>query len=249
MKCAALWVCSWALALSASVAFAPRSFGADARAPDPKDEPTLMCERGKALLSEDFSGSTLPAAWKVAKGKWNVSDGFVKGTEQASDMHAAVLAHELKTHDLIGQISFRLDGAKSMAFSLNNAKGHVSRVTITPAGLALQKDKAGKTSDDKPALLGRVASPIQAGEWHTLLVEVHGKDMVVSIDGGAKALAGSHDGIDVDKTSLHFPASGDSISIAHVRVWEAGAVKGDWEATKLKLEAGKGKAAAASAQK
>src|SRR4051812_13574758 len=90
------------LALSSLIGFVPVSRGADGKAPpEAKDQATVMCERGKAVLSEGFAGSTLPADWKVAKGKWEVSNDTLKGVELASDMHPAVVRKDLKTHDLI----------------------------------------------------------------------------------------------------------------------------------------------------
>src|SRR4051812_28909960 len=132
-----LWVMLAGLSIGI---FAPGATAEDAKPPEAKDQPTLMCERGKSLLSEDFSGSTLPAEWKVAKGKWAVAEDVLKGTEVATDMHAAVVRRDLKAHDLVAQFSFKLDGGKSTAFSLNNAKGHVCRVTINANGFAIAKD-------------------------------------------------------------------------------------------------------------
>lgn len=240
------------LALIALAALAPVLSRGDApkAPPEAKEQPTVMCERGKQILSQDFAGSTLPADWKVAKGKWEVADGVLKGTEVAADMHAAVIRTDLKAHDFIAQVSFKLDGAKQTAFSINNAKGHVCRAVVTPTFLAISKDKAGKNTDDKPAALGRKTLTLAPGEWHTLVVEVHGKDLVASVD-GQTTIYGSNDGVDVEKGNFGFPVSGDSASFAHVRVWEAGAMKGDWEANKKKYEAPapKAKGAAASAAK
>jgi hypothetical protein len=44
--------------------------------------------------------------------------------------------------------------------------------------------------------------------------------MTASLD-GKQIIAGSNDDIDVEKTSLGFPTTGDGVSIKEVRVWEA----------------------------
>jgi hypothetical protein len=160
-------------------------------------------------------------------------------------MHAAVLQHPLKMHDIVAQFSFKLDGGKMTAFSLNDTHGHVCRAVVNPAGFALQKDKANKTSTDKPQALDRSAGAIKPGEWHTMVVEVRGKEMLATLDGGQRVAFGANDGIDVDKTVLAFPVSGDSVQIAHVRVWEA-KPKADWDATKAKLQAAKSNQASSS---
>jgi hypothetical protein len=206
---------SIALAILASLSMARLVSADDAAAGSaPK------CEKGKILLSEDFPGSALDKAWATPKGTWQVEDGVLKGVEKAEDNHPAVVRHELKTHDLIGEFAFRFDGGKMLGFSLNNQKGHVCRVTITPALITLQKDKPSKDSADKPAMLAKEKVELRPGEWHTMLVIVCGKEMAVTLDGKQLA-SGSNDGVDVDKTSLAFPTTGDGTSIKQVRVWEA----------------------------
>jgi hypothetical protein len=208
----------------------------------PPEVKTLMADKGKTLTTDSFATEMSPD-WKVAKGTWAIVDGALKGTEKAEDMHAAVLRRELKTHNLIAHYSFRFDGGKSTSFSLNDPKGHVCRVAITPAGFGLNKDKAGKTSTDKPASLDKVAMPFKAGEWYSITIELCGKDFVASVDDAHVAI-GSHDGLDVDKTVVSFPVSGDGVSIKDLTIWEA-TQKSDWEQTKAKLMAGREKRAEA----
>ena len=49
-------------------------------------------------------------------------------------------AHNVAFHDAIIQCSFKFDGAKVFSLSINDAKGHVCRVTITPTSLVVKKD-------------------------------------------------------------------------------------------------------------
>ena len=220
---------------------------ADEAAAKPADElAPLLAEKSKAVVSDDFAGSSLGEEWKVAKGDWHVADGVLKGVEKAEDNHPAVLRRDLATHDLIAQFSFRFDGGKMTAFSLNNSKGHVCRVQITPAFIAVQKDKPNAKSEEKPALLDKEKVEIKPGEWHTILIEVSGKDMVASLDGKTVAY-GSNDGVDVDKTTIAFPVAGDGVSFKQVRVWEAIPPK-DHEAAWKKLEASHPKQPSAAAQ-
>jgi hypothetical protein len=107
-----------------------------------------------------------------------------------------------------------------VAFSLNNEKGHVCRVTITPTMVTLHKDKPKKDSDEKAAVLGREKVSLEPGQWHTMLVTVCGKHMAASLD-GKPIVAGENDGIDVDKTALAFPTTGDGVSLKKIRVWKA----------------------------
>lgn len=199
----------------------------------------LMAERGALLLKEDFTSSPLGAEWKTLKGTWEMVGGAIKGSERTADQHAGVLAREVKCHDLIAQFDFKLAGARSMAFSLNSAKGHVCRVTITPTGFIVQKDKTGKNSEDKSARLDTVNVVITSGEWHTMLVEVCGKEMVACMDGQQTGF-GTHEGIDVDKTSIRFPVGGEAVFLRNLRLWEAHPAAG-WEAKKKELESARSK--------
>ncbi|MGC4001102.1 MAG: hypothetical protein QM767_28050 [Anaeromyxobacter sp.] len=69
--------------------------------------------------------------------------------EKAEDNHPAVIRRDLAAKDFIAKFSVRFDGGKLAAFSINNSKGHVSRLRLMPNLIGLNKDKAGKNSDDK----------------------------------------------------------------------------------------------------
>jgi len=206
---------SMAFAILASLFIAPLVSAEDVA---PADAP--RCEKGKVLLSEDFPGNALDKSWTTPKGTWQVEDGVLKGVEKAEDHHPAVVRRELKAHDLIGEFAFRFDGGKLLAFSLNNQKGHVCRVAITPVLITLSKDKPGEKSPEKAAVLAKEKVDLKPGEWHTMVVTVCGKQMAATLDGKPLA-SGSNDGIDVDKTSLGFPIAGEGASIKQVHVWEA----------------------------
>ncbi len=207
------------------------AWGQDAQPEPRRDLTTHLCVRGKSLFGDDFSGSELPAGWKTAKGKWIVADGALKGSEVAEDNHAAVIKRALPFHNIVVQFSFKFEGAKRAALSMDG-KGHVCRVNLTPQGFALQRDVA-KDSGEKPAVLGKGALDFKAGEWHTMLVEVLGKEMLAQVDDKVFAF-GEHTGIDQEKASIGFPVSGESVVFDDVRAWEA-QPNPDWAANKQKL--------------
>ena len=203
----------------------------DAKPEPRKDLATNLCVRGKPLFADDFAGTDLPAGWKVAKGKWTVADGVLKGSELAADMHAAVIKRALPFRNIVVQYSFKFEGAKRTALSMDG-KGHVCRVTLTPQGFALQRD-AAKDSGEKPTVLGKGTIEFKPGEWHTLLIEVQGKEMLAQVDDKVFAF-GEHEGIDVDKASIGLPTGGESVIFDDVRAWEA-QPNPDWPAAKAKL--------------
>jgi hypothetical protein len=215
------------------IAAAAASFGVTAFAADASNEPkTLLAERGSLLFSDDLNAA--PAKeWRVAKGKWEAVDGALQGQEVPEDKHPAVIRHELKFQNAIFQFSFKLDGAKQAALSINDAKEHVCRVMIRPDGFIVQKDSHDHGASDKAVVFKNVSTPIKAGEWHTLVVEILGQEMLASIDGD-KVGFGENELIGTQKANFGLVISGQTASIKNLRVWEALPNK-NWAENKAKL--------------
>lgn len=193
---------------------------------------TLMCERGKLLISEDFD-KPLGPAWKAAKGKWEVANGALRGEELPADKHGAVVRTNVKLRNVVVQYSFKLDGAKMTTFSINDAKGHNSRVLINGESFTARKDDHDHAGPDQAVLLQTVKTPVAAGEWHTLVIEIHGGEFLARLNGKQVAY-GSHEQIDVAKTNVGLTVAGASASFKELRIWEA-TPKSDWASTKAKL--------------
>lgn len=217
-------------ALAATLACTP--FMLFAQAPD-KDLTPVMTTRGKLVCTEDFAAENLPPEWKVAKGTWTVVDGALRGVELPADNHAAVIRRPLDLQNAMVQFAFRFDGGKTVHLSLNDAKGHVCRVTITPTGFELKKDKPSKNSTEAPASIAKRDLALEKGRWYTMLVEFSGDEMLAQIDDAHHAF-GSQPGIGRAKNNLGFPVSGDSVSVDRLRVWEA-TPNPDWASEKAKL--------------
>ena len=227
--------------LAASTVFSLPTSRADE--PAKKDQAPVFCEKGKQLAADDFASGALGKDWRIAKGKWEVKDGAVRGDELASEKHAAVLRHDLAVHNLIAEFSFRFDGGKGLSFGLNSTEGHVCRAKIMPTLLQVTRDKPNEKSTEKAAVLDTQILDLKPGEWHTAMVEVGGKTIVCTIDGKVVAF-GSHDGIDVDKSIFAFPVVGEGISLKSIRGWE-GKLPADPAAALKKLEALHAKTASA----
>jgi len=177
-----------------------------------------LSDRGKLLFSDDFNGSALEAGWSKGPGNWEVAGGALKGAERTEDHHAAVRRHPLQYHDAIFEFAFRFDGAKAVHLSINNKDGHVCRLIITPKSMELRTDKP-KNLDIKPEKLASVETPISAGGWHKVVVEVRGKRMTAQLD-GKQTISGESEHVDVPKGDFGFPVSGVSASIDYVRVYD-----------------------------
>ncbi|MBA4188335.1 MAG: hypothetical protein C0467_10050 [Planctomycetaceae bacterium] len=199
---------------------------------------TLMATTGKVVLVDDLNAA-LGKEWKTAKGKWELTDGVIRGAELKTDMHGAVARHNVTVKDAVIEFSIKLDGTKQTSLSLNGSKGHISRVVVRPTGLSVQKDdQDGKDGPDKAVVLDTVDVAVKAGEWHTIVVELRGPDILATLDGKHSAY-GSHAAIDAEKTNLGFTVAGESASFRGLRVWDVTGTQKDWDATRAKLLADK----------
>lgn len=191
-----------------------------------------MCQTGELVLQEDFAGP-LGKPWRIAKGKWEHTDGSVQGSELKSDNHGAVIRTNLKIHDLIASYEFRLEGARVTTFSINDAKGHNSRLIIRPTGLMARKDDHDHKGPDKAVLLETVKADLDDGKWHEVVIEINGPEFLASVDGKQIAY-GSHEAIDVDKTNIGLTVSGQSVSFRNLKIWKA-TEKPEWKKTRGSL--------------
>ncbi len=188
----------------------------------PKDAPqTIMLTPGTLLVAEPLN-QPMGKEWFAKPGKWEIIDGVTRGSERSEDMHGAVRRREVKFTSAVVSYQFRLDGAKMTTLSMNAEKGHVCRVKINADGFSVVRDK-DKVKNDKPA----------PKEWHTMVVEMNGKDMLARLDGKEIAF-GSHDGIAVLKASVGFTVQGESVSFKNLRVYE-GTLKDDWQKIRDRL--------------
>jgi hypothetical protein len=205
----------------------------------PAPPQTYMVERGKGMVADEFKQK--PASpWKVGKGRWEIIDGRLRGSELKADMHGATLRRDVSFKNAVIQYSFRLDGARQTSLSINGTKGHLCRVVITPNGFTVQKDSTDHGATNKAEVLERKAVAIKPGVWHTLVVELNGKEMLACLDGEHVAY-GSHDAIANAKGNVGLTVAGDGCSFKDFVMCEA-EPKSGWEETKAKLLASRGKA-------
>ncbi|MBI3877625.1 MAG: hypothetical protein HY300_16975 [Verrucomicrobia bacterium] len=214
-------------ALLSILFLAAASFAAD----QPADRPTTMSERGRLLFSDDFAGDAPKPEWGQLKGKWAVANGALRGTEVETDNHAAVTRNRFDYRNAVFQFTFKLDGCKTASLSLNNQEGHVCRVILTAKDFTVQRDKPNKNTDAKAAKLDTKEAKLADGQWHTMVVEVVGGQMLAKLDDKVVAF-GEHPGIDADKKDFGFTVTGSSLLVKRVRVWEA-APKKDFDKKKL----------------
>ena len=175
--------------------------------------------RGKVLVSDDFSGPELQKPWKALKGAWKISDGVLTGSEIAEDKHAAVIRRPLKFTNAAFEIPFQLNGAKTFHLSINDKGGHLCRVSIDPKGFVLRRDKPNAKSEVKAVVLARHAMAIESGKWYTLQVEISGTKFTARVGDGHVASA-EHPDLGGEKLDIGLPVSGQSAAFKYVHAWE-----------------------------
>ena len=198
----------------------------------PADSNTKMVTIDKAVL-EDSLIKGFGDGWKTAKGKWDNVDGSIKGSEVKADMHGAVSRHDASFNDGVISFNFKLEGAKGISLSLNATKGHICRVAIKSSGFSVVKDSQDKKAGDKAMVLASSDIEIKAGEWHSMVLELHGPNMLATLDGKTTIL-GTHPAVEKPKANIGFTVSGESASFRDLKVF-SGTLSKDWDKTKDSL--------------
>jgi hypothetical protein len=222
---------------------------------------TLMTVRGKLLVSEDFAGPPPPFTGKPAgfasgfegwrynagpttgkSGMWKMADGCFTGTESPEAHHPATASYGMKFKDAIIQCEVRLNDVpaegrqyRSFFVKATDAKDYVCAVfgsTSSMNALAYDNEHSDPKTKQRtkfPAV--SVAIPSKLGEWHTVVLEIKGDELVATVDGKSVTLRSPLVG--ADKHSIMLGAATEA-SFRHLRVWEA-LPNPDWEKNKAVL--------------
>ena len=94
------------------------------------DKP-LLAIPGKVIYESKLDAA--PAApWLMPKGKWELAEGVWRGSEKPEDKHGAVARLPNKLADYVIEYEFKFEGGKAHSLSINAAKEHMARISITP---------------------------------------------------------------------------------------------------------------------
>ena len=224
---------------------------------------TLMTLRGKLLVSEDFTPPLAPVTGKPVgfasgftgwrynsgpvggkSGQWKTTDGCFTGVESPSANHPATASFGFQFTDAIIQCEVRLNDVpdegrkyRSLFVKATDVKDYVISLSIGPGGLFLTPYDAERinpaTKQREKGTTNRVPSQVKLNEWHTVVLEIKGNEVVGTLDGKSTTL--SNPLISVAKHSIMLGA-GTEASFRHLRVWEA-LPNPDWAAAKAALQA------------
>jgi hypothetical protein len=202
-----------------------------------KPPQSLMLLPKEQILAENFS--ELPTKpWNLAKGEYQINDGVLKVSEKPSDNHGAVIRVPVKLTDAIISYDIKLDGGKNTTLSINDPKGHNSRVSISMKAMQVRKDSHDHGQNDKAELLDQGPVEIKQGEWHNVTVELHDAEIVAALDGQVVAF-GEHSSINVEKSNVGLTVGGkenEAVSFRNFQIW-SGTPNPEWDARKKELRA------------
>jgi Domain of Unknown Function (DUF1080) len=204
------------------------TLGAFAEAVNP---PTLMTERGTLVYSSDLN-APFDAGWKIAKGDWKVVDGVLNGAQLAADNHGAVARYAMTFKDIIIQYDVKLGAGKATSLSINDAKGHICRISLTPKGFTATKDDHDHDGPNKDVTLGTQTLKSDVNAWHTVLLELRGAELLARVDD--QVIVRQNPEIDVTKANFGLTVSGQGVQFRNLRVWEA-LPNASWAETRAKL--------------
>lgn len=227
----------------------------------PADEfPTLMTQRGRLLVDQDFSAPLKPFdgksngfasgfdgwRWNAVPrgGKWAVENGVFTGRETPEVKHPATASYGFRYKDVVIQCEVRMNNVpmngrryRSLSLRTVDAKDYVCSIHMSEGGFRISKDDNDHGGPDKAVPLGEFKIPLKLDEWHTVVFEILGEEMVGTVDG--HSLTGTHPLIGTEKHSLMF-VMGVEGSVRNLKVWEA-LPSPEWPARRAKLKEKKGK--------
>ncbi|MBE2282055.1 MAG: hypothetical protein IAE77_01190 [Prosthecobacter sp.] len=228
-----------------------------------EDPATLMTTRGKRLACEDFAAAPAPftgkpvgfasgfSGWRYNSsatggkgGRWEIANGEFRGIETPGANHPATASLGMTFQDAIIQCEVRLNDVpdegrkyRSLFVKATDAKDYVISLSLGQGGLFLTPYDADKinpaTKQREKGSTVKLLKPIKLNEWHTVVLEIRGDEVVGTLDGQSITLSNSL--IGAAKHSLMLGAGTDA-SFRKLRVWEA-LPNAAWEKNKAKLTA------------
>jgi hypothetical protein len=202
---------------------------------------TLMTTRGETLLEDNLSA--ISNDWKAGKGTWKMVDGALQGSELTAQKHVATYRRSLLFQDAVIQFQFKLDGAKQITLSINDATGHLARVLVQANGFQARKDDHDHAGEDRAVMFNDVKTPLEADRWYGMMIELHGQEMLARLTGDAneavaqmKVSLGTQAALAGPKANIGLTVSGSSASFKNLKVFKA-TQNPAWASTKGTLEA------------
>ena len=207
--------------MKTSLAFLLAAVSSAAFAADPAPPQTRLAQIEKLELADSFAGTALGSQWKAGKGKWEVTDGVLRGSELAADKHGAVIRLPFKLQNIVIAYDVKLDGAKTTSLSINGPKDHLARIIVAPNRFIVQRDDQDHEGPDKAIVFLTKPVELAPGTWHTVVLEMVGDKMVGTLDGKITGEGSDPTFAAKEKMSPGFTVAGESASFRNVRIYTA----------------------------
>jgi hypothetical protein len=177
-------------------------------------------------------------------GRWEIANGEFSGIETPGANHPATASFGMTFQNVIIQCEVRLNNVpdegrkyRSLFVKATDAKDYVISLSLGQGGLFLTPYDADKinpgTKQREKGTTVKLLKPIKLNEWHAIVLEIQGDEVVGTLDGQSITL--SNRLIGNAKHSLMLGA-GTEASFRKLRVWEA-LPKAEWQKNKAKLSA------------
>ena len=192
--------------------------------PDPKKkeaaEPKVwMCKKGELLWHETFEGTAFSKDWHKGLGEWGVESGQLRGAEAPADKHHAYCSRDVADPNAVLQFTFKLDGAQWLG-GFFDGKEHVSALSLSADAIRIRR-MSGIGPSSKSTEVDWTKVKLDDGQWHTVVWEVCGDEMVATVDDQHMALAKA-EGLSMERLHLELnTAGGKSAFFKDVKVWRA----------------------------
>lgn len=220
---------------------ATRSFAEN----DPK---TLLCTRGKILVSEDFQQSLPPftgtpkgfasgfEGWRFnggptggKGGRWEVVENSFHGIESPDAKHPATASYGIQCQDIVVQVDIRLNDVpsegrayRSVFVKATDEKDYVCGLFLSAAGLNLVPYSGERinpiTKQREKDPQTGVSQNLPLNEWYTVVLELRGDEAVATVNG--KSVTTRAPLFQIPKQSIMLGVGTDA-SFRRFRIWQA----------------------------
>ncbi len=179
----------------------------------------LMLKKGDLLLEEPFTAESWGSKeWSKYKGKFEIVGEQLKVAEVPADGHHPAVSRKAALNAAVIQFRFKFDGAGWLGFAFDG-KEHVARCIMRPDGFQILKMSGiGGTTKGEPIDEKKVK--LADGAWHTLVLEISGKEMLAQID-NTHFIFGEMAGVETDKTRFEFISGGQFAWFDELKIWKA----------------------------
>jgi hypothetical protein len=179
---------------------------------------TLMNKRGEAIYEEPFTEESWGSKdWNKYAGTYAIEKDQLKVAEKKADNHHPAASRRITDDNLVVQVRFKFDGSGWLGIAFDE-KEHVARCMIRPDGFELLK-MSGTGPTTKSEKVDEKKAKFEPGAWHTLTIEIQGKEMLAQVDDTHFAW-GAHDAFAQKKTRIELISGGQYAWYDELKVWK-----------------------------